>query len=160
MKKDYSGIPAKVYPVIEPAVNALGCFIWDVEFVKEGADRVLRITIDTDDEGGIDISHCVDVHRAVDPLLDEADPIDESYNLQISSPGIERSLTMPWHIEACKGEKAELRLFAPLNGKRVYTGIISGMDDEDNVVLTDGENEMKFRFDSVSKMKLLYDFED
>lgn len=159
MKKDYSGIPAKVYPVIEKAVCDLGCFIWDVEFVKEGADRILRITIDTDDEGGIDINRCVDVHHAVDPLLDEADPIDESYSLQISSPGIERSLTMPWHVDACRGEKAELRLFAPVNGKRVFTGVISGMDGDD-VVISDGENELRFSLGSVSKMKLLYDFED
>ena len=159
MKKEYTGIPARVYPVIEQAVTDLGCFIWDIEFVKEGADRILRITIDTDSEGGIDINHCVDVHHAVDPLLDEADPIDTSYNLQISSPGIERSITMPWHIEACTGEKVEIRLFAPVDGKKVYTGTLCGMDENDKVRIIDGEREFCFDFGAIAKMKLLYEFE-
>ena len=100
MKKEFSGVAAAVYPLASAAAEAAGCVVWDVEFVKEGADRVLRITIDTDREGGIGIEDCEKVHREVDRMLDEADPIEGSYMLQITSPGIERRLTMPWHFAA------------------------------------------------------------
>lgn len=159
MKKDLSGIPAKVLPVIDQAISDLGCFIWDIEFVKEGAERVLRITIDNDTEEGITIDNCVDVHHAVDALLDEADPIETSYTLQITSPGLERDITMPWHVNACSGEKVEIRLFAPQNGKKTYTGILGGMDEEDNILLNIDESTLKFGFDTVSKMHIVFDYE-
>ena len=164
MKKEYSGVAARVYPIIEPAVKAAGCEIWDVEFVKEGADRILRITIDTDREGGIDINDCERVNRAVDPILDEADPIDTSYYLQVSSPGIERDLTMPWHISFCEGERVEVRLFAPLEGSRKHVGTLLGFEggacDPTKCVLVDiGEKVLPIPYDSISKMKTLYDFD-
>ena len=149
---------------IAPIAAELGLAIWDVEFVKEGADRILRITIDTDREGGIGIEDCERVNRAVDPILDETDPIDTSYYLQVSSPGIERDITLPWHIAACEGERVEVRLFAPVDGSRKYDGILLGFEggeiDPSRPVLIDiGEKTIALEYDAISKMKTLFDFD-
>ena len=158
MKKVYTGIPARVKPLVEKAAAAAGCTVWDIEFVKEGPDHILRITIDKDSPEGVGIDDCEAVHRALDPMLDEADPIESSYLLQVSSPGIERELTLPEHVSACAGERAQIRLFAPVDGRKVYEGDIGGISADLAVTLiTDGGN-MEFPFESISKMKLIYDF--
>ena len=110
MKKQ--NIAEAVAALLEGTVVGLGYRLWDVEYGKEGADYHLTVTIDSD--AGITIDDCERVHRAIDPLLDEADPIETAYDLEVSSPGIERELRTPAHIDACVGEEVELRLFAPL----------------------------------------------
>ena len=110
-KKSTKNIVSEVSEALTPVINDLGYEVWDIEYVKEGADYFLRFTIDSDD--GITIEDCEKVHRAIDPLLDELDPIEDAYNLQVSSPGLERDVKYPWHYEALIGEKLELRLFAP-----------------------------------------------
>ena len=164
MKKELTGVAARVYPLIENTVRECGCEIWDLEFVKEGADRILRITIDTDREGGIGIEDCERVNRAVDPILDETDPIDTSYYLQVSSPGIERDITLPWHVTACEGEEVEVRLFAPLEGSRKYDGILIGFEGGETdparpVLINIGEKTVAIPYDAISKMKTLFDFD-
>lgn len=163
MKKELSGVAARVYPLIENAVRACEVEIWDVEFVKEGADRILRITIDTDREGGISINDCEKVNRAVDPILDEEDPIDSSYFLQVTSPGIERELTLPWHITACRGERVEVKLFAPIDGSRKYDGVLVGFDGEESassaVTVDIGERVLAIPYEAISKMRTVFDFD-
>ena len=88
MKKNVAGTVAEL---IADTVRENGCELWDVEYVKEGADWHLRVTIDR--EGGVGIDDCERVHRAIDPLLDEADPIEGSYYLEVSSPGIPRPVS-------------------------------------------------------------------
>lgn len=173
MKKELTGVAARVLPIVEPAVIAEGCSVWDVDYVKEGADRILRITIDTDREGGIGIDDCERVHRAVDPILDEADPIDCSYYLQISSPGVERDITLPRHVTACVGEKVEARLFAPVDNRKTVIGILEGFlpDSDGNscregksapapIVIDTGDGKITLPYDSISRMKVLFDFGD
>ena len=86
-----------VRELVAPTADELGLKLWDVEYVKEGADYVLRITIDSDE--GITIDDCERFHRAIDPVIDEDDPIENSYKLEVSSPGVERVLTRPEHFE-------------------------------------------------------------
>ena len=111
-KKNIAGL---VSEIALPLAKEFGYDLWDVEYVKEGADMILRITIDTDAEGGITIDDCEKMHRAIDPLLDELDPIEESYMLSVSSPGVERELTKPMHYEKMKGSEVEVRLYAALD---------------------------------------------
>jgi ribosome maturation factor RimP len=139
-----------------PLAEQLGYSIWDVEYVREGADYYLRITIDN--EEGITIDDCETFSRAIDPILDEADPIADSYHLEISSPGVERDIKTPEHIAYCTGEKVEARLFAPLNGSRVHTGILEGLDEEGRVVLTVGENTVVIPRASISRMTTVFEF--
>ena len=106
---------------VADTVAANGCELWDVEYVKEGADWHLRVTIDR--EGGVGIDDCERVHRAIDPILDEADPIEGFYYLEVSSPGIERELKTDRHLAASVGTLCEARLFAPLNGTKSVTNL-------------------------------------
>ena len=108
MKK---GIKETVREAIEPTVAELGYKIWDVTYSKIGADYHLEITIDS--EAGIYIEDCEKVHRAIDPILDEIDPIEGFYYLDVSSPGLERELRTDEHIAASIGQRVEAKLFAP-----------------------------------------------
>ena len=158
MKKSNKGVVGVVTAIAEPLVTSLGYFLWDVEYVKEGADMYLRITIDS--EEGINIEDCEKVHRAIDPLLDEADPIDEMYHLEISSPGIERELKNDMHINACVEWDVEVRLYAPLDGAKSYRGVLLGIDEEDRIViaLPDG-SEKAFVRSAVASLRTVYAFD-
>lgn len=160
MKKELGGVAGRVYDLLLPTVREAGCEIWDIEFVKEGARRVLRITIDAED--GVGIEDCERVHRAVDPVLDEADPIEESYYLEVSSPGIERELTLLRHVPACVGRRVEARLFAPIDGRRVYGGTLVGLDDDEHVLIreSDGGEPCALPAEAISKMHVIYNFGD
>ena len=148
-------IAETVRALAEPVAAELGLEIWDVEYVKEGADMYLRIIIDKDE--GIDIEDCERMSRAIDPLLDEADPIEESYRLEVSSPGIERDLTRPEHFEKCMGEKVEVRLFAPLEGRKQIVGILSAYDGNEITIDENGENVILPK-KSVSKVTTVFDW--
>lgn len=128
---------AAVWDIAAPIAEQLGLDIWDIRFVKEGADWFLRIFIDKD--GGVTIEDCENMSRAMDAPLDEADPIPQSYCLEVSSPGVERELTRDSHFEACKGEKIKLRLIRALEGKRDFSGVLEDMDGKQITVrLEDG----------------------
>jgi ribosome maturation factor RimP len=152
MKKN---IAATVAELILPTVTGLDCTLWDVEYVKEGADWHLRVTIDRPE--GVTINDCERVHRAIDPLLDEADPIEGFYYLEVSSPGIERELRTDTHLEASLGEACEIRLFAARDGARVYRGRLTGYDREGvTLTLADG-SEAQFARDGIAKISTVYE---
>ena len=146
-------IAEQVTEIIRPTVEGMGYQLWDVVYAKEGADWHLEITIDKED--GITIEDCEAVHRAIDPILDEADPIETMYYLDVSSPGVERELRTEAHILASIGEKADAKLFAPLNGSRVFKGILSEYADG-NVVLEIGENKVSIPRSAISKLRTIY----
>ena len=128
---------AAVWDIAAPIAEQLGLDTWDIRFVKEGADWFLRIFIDKD--GGVTIEDCENMSRAMDAPLDEADPIPQSYCLEVSSPGVERELTRDSHFEACKGEKIKLRLIRALEGKRDFSGVLEDTDGKQITVrLEDG----------------------
>ncbi len=157
-KKSSKNIVSTVSEALTPVINGLGYEVWDIEYVKEGADYFLRFTIDHED--GIDIEDCEKVHRTIDPLLDELDPIEDAYHLEVSSPGLERDLKHGWHYEACIGEKAELRLFAPIEaypGVKSFVGILKSYEDGKITVEADG-SMFVIPHDAVSKAKTVYDF--
>jgi ribosome maturation factor RimP len=156
--KNNSGknVASVVREIISPVAEELGYYIWDVEFVKEGADKHLRITIDN--EEGITIEDCEKFHRAIDAPLDEADPIAESYILEVSSPGIERELKYPEHIEACEGWDVEVKLYAPRNGSKLFRGVLVGYDEEGNIAVEVGGEKVSFKPDEVAKIATYYDF--
>ena len=149
-----------VAKLAEPVVKAHGCELWDVEYVKEGADFILRVTIDRFDETGegITIDDCETMSRAIDPVLDEHDPIPDQYLLEVSSPGIERELTRDDHFELCVGEKVEVRLFAPVDGSRVWVGILGERDAEGSIPVETAGVTRLFPKATVSKVRTVFDF--
>ena len=145
-----------VRELAEPIAEELGVWIWDVEFVKEGARRVLRITIDS--EEGVTIDHCEQMHRAMDPILDEADPIEEAYYLEVSSPGIERELKTEEHILACEGWDVEVRLYAPLNGSKLFRGVLLESGENGEVRIDASGTVMEFPKNGVAKLQTYFEF--
>ncbi len=155
--KQKKSVAETVRSLAEPVAAELGFLVWDVEFVREGADMVLRITIDTDDEGGIDINDCEKMHRAIDPILDEADPIEDAYMLAVSSPGVERALTCPMHFERMQGEDVMLKFYTAVDGAKTLRATLVGLDGEDIVVTVDGA-EKRYARKSVAKCETVFDW--
>lgn len=158
MAKGAKNIAGAVTELLTPTiVDEMGYILWDVEYVKEGSEYYLRITIDS--EEGIYIEDCERVHRAIDPILDEADPIENSYRLEVSSPGIERELRTEEHILACEGWEVEARLYAQIEGAKVHRGIIVGYEDG-ILTLETPAGELKLERKNIGGLKTVYDFED
>lgn len=116
----------KVSALIKEAVESTGVRLWDVKFVKEGASWYLRVFIDK--EEGVDINDCTDVSRLIDPIIDEADPINVGYYLEVCSPGLERELCEPWHFERYMGADVKVKLIRPRDGKREFSGKLKSYD--------------------------------
>lgn len=149
-------IASTVRDLISGLADEMGYYLWDVEFVKEGADKYLRITIDN--EEGIAIEDCERFHRGIDPLLDEADPISDPYILEVSSPGIERELKCEEHIEACVGWDVEVKLYAPRNGSKSFRGILVGYNDDGDILLEINGENTAFKPDEIAKIATCFDF--
>lgn len=145
-----------VRTLAEPVAESIGCWLWDVEFVKEGARRVLRITIDS--EEGVNIDDCEKMHRAMDPILDEADPIEEQYYLEVSSPGIERELRTEEHVMACEGWDVEVRLYAPKNGAKLFRGVLLESDEEGRIRVDSEGRILTFERSEIAKLRTYFEF--
>ena len=136
MAKVTDAVAALAVPIVEQA----GCTLWDVEYVKEAGEWFLRVYIDR--EGGVDITHCEAVSRPLSDLLDEVDPIQNSYTFEVSSAGLDRVLRKPEHYEACKGQLVDVKLYRPMEGRKEYTGTLKGFVDG-NVTVDDKTFEKK-----------------
>jgi ribosome maturation factor RimP len=140
----------RVYSLIKETVENLGVSLWDVRFLKEGASWYLRVFIDKED--GITIDDCTDVSHAIDPVIDEADPIDKSYYLEVCSCGIERELSRPEHFEKMLGQKVKLKLYKAQDGVKEFIGNLIGFDGK---VKIDIDGEIKeFDLKEISKANL------
>ena len=143
-KRGSSGgnIAAVCRALAEPLAEQIGVSIWDVRFVKEGADWFLRVIIDK--EEGVNINDCVDLTHLLNPVLDKADPIAQSYCLEVMSPGVERELTRPEHFEAYEGLPVTVTLFRPdESGQREFVGLLLAYGDE---ITIEDENETQWTF--------------
>lgn len=145
----------RVYELIKDAVEAEGVRLWDVRFLKEGASWYLRVFIDKPE--GISIADCTNVSHAIDPIIDEADPIDVSYYLEVCSPGIERELTRSRHYEESLGKQVRLKLYRAYDGKKEITGTLEDVTEENVILVTEG-NALTVERKNISKANLS-DFE-
>ena len=156
MAKQAGGSTARrVEALVRPIVEGMGLRLWDVVFEKEGPDWYLRVLIDRD--GPMDTDTCAAVSHALDPVLDEADPIPQSYYLEVGSPGLGRRLTRPEHYDALQGQKVRLRLYRPDEaGRREVTGILAGREG-DAVALDTDAGAVRVALAAVSKAQLCDD---
>ena len=150
MKKS---IRETVKDAIEPTVLALGYRIWDITYQKVGADYHLEITIDND--CGINIEDCEKVHRAIDPILDEVDPIEGFYYLEVSSPGVERELRTPEHITTSIGARVEAKLFTAYEGQKSLVGELVAFADG-KLTLRVADTDITLEKSAVSKLHTVY----
>ena len=122
-----SKITEKVEALAKPVVEEEGCELWSVEYVREAGTWYLRVLIDKD--GGVGINDCERISRRLDPILDEADPIPDSYVFEVGSAGAERELKRPSDFERYIGAEVEVKLYQPYQGKKSYVGILETYED-------------------------------
>ena len=137
----------RVFSLIKETVESQGVSLWDVRFLKEGASWYLRVFIDK--EEGISIDDCTNVSHAIDPVIDEADPIDKSYYLEVCSPGIERELSRPEHYEKYLGEKIKVRLYRAVDSVKKYEGVLKEYGEV--LILETDSGEKAFEKQNISK---------
>ena len=144
-----------VAKLAQPVVEEKGCELWEVEYVREGSERFLRIYLDK--EGGVDINDCEAVSRAMDPILDEADPIPESYHFEVCSAGLERALKRPGDFARFMGSPITVKLYRPRNGLKEIPGILRGYE-EGRVTLEAGKETITFEKSEVALVRLRVEF--
>jgi len=148
-------ITDRVTQFAQPVVEAHGCSLWDVEYVREGSEYFLRLYLDK--EGGVDINDCEAISRALDPILDEEDPIPESYHFEVCSAGLERALKRPGDFERFMGEAVMVKLYRPRNGLKEIPGILRGYADG-CVTVEAGKETITFQKSEVALVRLRVEF--
>ncbi len=138
-----------------PIVEEKGCSLWDVEYVREGSERFLRLYIEK--EGGVDITDCEAISRAVDPILDEKDPIAESYHFEVCSAGLERALKRPSDFAQFMGSKVVVKLYRPVDGSKELKGTLTAYDNG-NVTIDVAGKPMVFEKQNVALVRLYVEF--
>ena len=140
----------------QPLAEAAGCSIWDVEYVKEAGSWFLRVYIDK--EGGVSINDCEAVSRPLSDKLDEVDPIEGSYTLEISSAGADRVLKKPEHFEQFTGSEVEVRLYRARDGRKEHVGILTGLDDNGAVTIDVAGTPTTFDKKEIAQVRLYVRF--
>jgi len=139
----------------EPIVKQHGCELWDVEYVREGSEYFLRLYLDK--EGGVDINDCEAISRAVDPILDEKDPIQGSYHFEVCSAGLERALKRPSDFEQFMGSAVLVKLYQPRNGSKELKGILTGYENG-NVTIDQAGTSVTLEKKEVALVRLYVEF--
>ena len=139
----------------EPVVKQHGCELWDVEYVREGSEYFLRLYLDK--EGGVDINDCEAISRAVDPILDEKDPIQGSYHFEVCSAGLERALKRPSDFERFMGSAVTVKLYRPRNGLKEIPALLKGYE-EGRITVEAGKETITFEKSEVALVRLRVEF--
>ena len=139
----------------KPIVEAHGCELWDVEYVREAGEWYLRLYLDK--EGGVDIDDCEAVSRAVDPVLDEKDPIPGSYHFEVCSAGLERTLKRPGDFQRFLGSPVTVKLYRPRNGLKEIPCVLKGYADG-SVTVEAGKETITFTKSEVALVRLRVEF--
>ena len=138
-----------------PVVESCGCSLWDVEYVREGSEYFLRLYLDK--EGGVDINDCEAVSRAMDPILDEADPISTSYHFEVCSAGLERTLKRPSDFARFMGSPITVKLYRPRNGMKEIPCVLRGYEDG-RLTVEAGKETVTFEKSEVALVRLRVEF--
>ena len=146
----------EISAALQPIATELNIEIVEIEF-KQGREPALTVYIDT--ETGVDLNTCEKFHRAIDPVLDELDPtFGGAYTLNVSSPGLDRPLKTERDFQKCMGEKVEVKLFAPLMGKKFFEAKLTAFDDNTVTIEENGES-IKLEKSKIAKICRAIDFD-
>ena len=143
--------------LVEPEIEKLNIDLIEVEFVKEGPKKYLRIYIDK--RGGVTLDDCELVSKTVGPMIDELDPIKESYVFEVSSPGIDRPLKTEKDFIRYEGQLVEVRLYTQVEGKKTYEGYLDGLYGDVLKITDENSKELEFEMKNVSKVKRVIKFD-
>ena len=144
-----------VAELARPVVEEHGCTLWDVEYVREGSEYFLRLYIDKD--GGVDINDCEAISRAVDPILDEKDPIPGSYHFEVCSAGLERVLKRPSDFQKYLGSPITVKLYRPRNGMKEIPCVLRAYEDG-RLTVEAGKETVTFEKSEVALVRLRVEF--
>ena len=150
-----SKITERVFELAKPVVEEEGCSLWDVEYLREAGTWYLRIYIDK--EGSVSIDDCERISRRLDPILDEADPIPESYVFEVGSAGADRELKRPSDFVQFMDSEIEVKLYKPLDGSKSFVGRLAGYEDG-TVVLDWRGKELRFAPAQIAQVRLYVSF--
>lgn len=145
----------KTQALLEPIAEANGVSVYDVEYVKEGADYHLCAYIDKPE--GVNIQDCENVSRALSDALDREDFIADAYILEVSSPGLGRALKKDKHLQAALGQEVEIKLFKPVDKCKEFSGVLDGFDT-DSITILEGDGRRTFRRTEIALIRLAIDF--
>ncbi len=148
-------IENKTEALVTPIAEKVGVSVYDVEYVKEAGEYYLRVYIDKPE--GVNINECVDVSHVLSDELDKDDFIEDAYTLEVSSPGLGRTLKKDRHFANSIGQEVELKLYKPVNGTKEFAGILKEFDS-DSVTVTINDQDEKFLRKEISVIKLALDF--
>ena len=153
MKKN---IATEIEELVLPITDANNLELVDVEYVKEGGEFFLRIYIDKD--GGVSLNECELVTRALNPILDEKDPIKDNYYLEVSSPGLDRPLKKEKDFVKYPGRDVEIKLYKPINGSKMHEGERVGLTEDKNIKVIIDNEEVEFNKKDVALIRLAIKF--
>lgn len=146
-----------IQTLIRPTILAMGFELWGISHISQG--RTSRLVIYIDSDKGITVDDCADVSRQVSALLDVEDPITGHYDLEVSSPGMDRPLYTLSHYERYAGHQVQLRLRVPFEGRRKFQGLLAGVEQDEVLVHVDGE-EYTFPIESIERANVMPTFEN
>ena len=150
-----ASVEEKVNSLVRSVVDELGYKLYDVEYVKEGKDYFLRIYIDSGQ--GIGLIDCEKVSNAINDILDKADYIKTEYFLEVSSPGVERVLRKDIHLKENIGKQVQIKLFKPINKKKIIDGVLFKFDSE-AVYIKVEDNEKRIERAHIAQIKTKYNW--
>ncbi len=148
-------VTQQVWELAQPVVEGFGLKLWDVEYVREGADWFLRLYIDKEEP--VDIQDCENVSRAIDPILDEADPIPDSYIFEVCSAGCERTLKRPGDFQQFLGSRVLVKLYRPRDGRKEFIGMLESYQDG-TITIDLGQEVIQFTSEETALVRLYADF--
>ena len=151
-----AGKHALLEELLTPSIEAMGYISWGIEFISQGKHSVLRVFIEKDD--GITLEDCQAVSTQISGILDVEDPISSEYQLEVSSPGVDRQLFKEWQFEKYKGHIVQIKLNMAFEGKRKYQGILNGVEDGDVKVVI-GDDELLLPIDIIEKAQIVPQFD-
>lgn len=152
-----SEVIGKITEMAEKICEENSAYLYDIEMTKEGKNQILRIYIDTTD--GISIDECEKISRLISDEMDKKDYVKGAYNLEVSSPGVERKLKTLKHYEMALGKMIDITLYAPIDGEKNFTGKLKEADKE-NVLLIINDNETSFERNKISSARIHFDINE
>ena len=147
-------VEEQILRLLEPILRSLGLALWDLEFRKQGPQWLLRIYIDRE-PGGVTLADCEAVSRDLGAVLDIEETVPHSYTLEVSSPGLDRSLTRPEHFRKCLGRLVKIKTFQPVNKLKVFTGKLTGIQDQTVILEQEDGSLLKIPSENIAKASLV-----
>lgn len=147
-------IEEQVHRLLEPILRSLGLMLWDLEFRKQGPQWLLRIYIDRQ-PGGVTLDDCEAVSRDLGAVLDVEEAVPHSYTLEVSSPGLDRTLTRPEHYCASIGRMVKIKSFQPIDRAKVFTGMLTGFEERTAVLELENGSVLRIPLENIAKASLV-----